>query len=423
VRRLAAAPLALRFDFSPSWPKDRLMRVSRRLPHSGSLPPDLLRQLELARTEYRSRFKLDLLFVDRHGKLRWGKSPKTGGATEKERSQWRALAISEALRWGQPSMIACPGDHMIWGVPVMHNSQVLGGLVVKPCAVKEEGEKARSLSETLNHACDQLLEIAEKFNLTNSSYLKLNRIAAFVEREKAEVIHVAKQKNHSDLQQLYHIEEPSLLYAIQQGQRNQARAIINRLLLYIYNHKPANLNFLKSFALELVIMMSRTAVEAGADPVRIMAMNSGHFSTLTGIDDEEELSPWMTDTLGRLMNEIQAQRRKRSQVRLSRAIGYIEKHLAENIRRDVVARKSGLSPGHFSHLVSEETGQTFRELVASYRVRHACHLLARTRRSLSEIALDCGFTDQSYFTKIFRKISGQNPLRYRKWLGQAASAA
>ena len=245
-------------------------------------------------------------------------------------------------------MIACPGDHMIWGVPVMHNSRILGGLVVKPCIVRVEGEEAKTLSETLTLACDHLLELAEKYNLTNASYLKLNRIAAFVEREKAEAIHESKQKNHSDLQQLYRLEEPSLLYAIQQGQRNHARAIINRLLLHIYHHKPANLNFLKSFALELVIMMSRTAVEAGVDPARIMAMNSGHFSTLTGIDDEEELSPWMNDTLGRLMDEIQAQRRKRSQVHLSRAIGYIKKHLAENIRRDVVARRSGLSPGHFS---------------------------------------------------------------------------
>ena len=320
-------------------------------------------------------------------------------------------------------MIACPGDRMIWGIPIMHNSQILGGLVVKPCAVKAEGGNVKSLSETLTQACDRLLEIAEKYNLTNTSFLKLNRLAAFVEREKAEAIHESKKKNYSDLQQLYHLEEPSLLHAIQQGERNQARAIINRLLLHIYNHKPANLNFLKSFALELVVMMSRTAVDAGADPTRIMAMNSSHFSTLTAIDDEEELSPWMTDTLEKLMDEIHAQRRKRRQIHLSRAIGYIEKHLAENIRKDEVARHGGFSPGHFSHLVREETGQTFRELVARYRVRHACHLLARTRRSLSEVALDCGFTDQSYFTKIFRKISGQNPLHYRNSLGRAASIA
>jgi len=399
------------------------MRVTRHLPRHHSFPPSLFRQFEQARDEYFSRFKHELLLVDQNGKLVRGKPYKSGGATEKERGQWRALAVAEALRWGEPSMIACPGDHMIWGVPVMHNNEILGGLVVKPRAVKAEGEKVKSLSETLAQACDRLLEIAEKYNLTNTSLLKLNRIAAFVEREKAEAIHEAKKKHYSDLQQLYHLEEPSLLHAIQAGERNHARAIINRLLLHIYNHKPASLNFLKSFAMELVVMMSRTAVDAGADPARIMGMNSGHLSTLTAIDDDEELSLWMTDTLERLMDEIHAQRRRRRQVHLSRAVGYIERHLAENIRRDEVARQGGLSPGHFSHLVREETGQTFRELVARYRVRRACHLLARTHRSLSEIALDCGFADQSYFTKIFRKISGQNPLQYRKSLVRRASDA
>jgi AraC-like DNA-binding protein len=394
------------------------MRTTRRLPHNNSFPPGLFSQFEQVRNEYFSRFKHVLLLVDKNGKLLRGKPYKTGGGTEKERAQWRALAVSEALRLGQPSIIACPGDRMIWGVPIMHNNEILGGMVVKPVAIKEEGEQLKLFSEALTQASIGLLELAEKNNLTNASLLKLNRIAAFVEREKAEAIHEAKKTNQSDLQQLYHREEPSLLNAIQMGERTQARAIINRLLLHIYNHKPASLNFLKSFAMELIVMMSRTAVDAGADPARIMGMNSTHFSSLTAIDDEEELSPWMTDVLERLMAEIQAQRRSRRQLHLSRAIGYIEKHLAENISRDEVARQGGLSPGHFSHLVREEMGQTFRELVTHYRVRHARDLLARTRRSLSEIALDCGFTDQSYFTKIFRKISGQNPLRYRKSLGR-----
>ena len=389
---------------------------TRRSPQHNPLPASLFSQFEQARKEYLSHYKHELLLVDKNGKLLRGKPHKTGGGTEKERGRWRALAVSEALRSGQPSMIACPDDRMIWGVPIMHNNEILGGLVVKPCAIKVEGEQLKLLSEALTQACTGLLELAEKYNLTNASLLKLNRIAAFVEREKAEAIHEAKKKNHSDLQQLYHLEEPSLLNAIQLGERTQARAIINRLLLHVYNHKPASLNFLKSFAMELIVMMSRTAVDAGADPARIMGMNSTHFSSLTAIDDEEELSPWMTDVLEKLMDEIHAQRRRRSQAHLSRAIGYIEKHLAENIRRDEVARQGGLSPGHFSHLVREEMGQTFRELVAHYRVRHARDLLARTRRSLSEVALDCGFTDQSYFTKIFRKISGQNPLQYRKSL-------
>lgn len=397
------------------------MRATPLPPHSVPIPSYLLVQFEPARREYRARFKLDLSLVDLRGKVLRGKSGKIGGATEKDRNQWRAMAISEAQRWGQPSMIACPGDRVIWGVPLMNNNQILGGLVVKPCAIKAEGEKVKALSETLTQACDGLLEIVEKYNLTNSAQLKLNRLAAFVEREKAEAIHGAKKSSYTDLRKLYHQEEPSLLHAIQEGERTHARAIINRLLLHIYDHRPFSLNLLKSFAMELIVMMSRTAVDAGADPTRIMEMNSGGFAALAGIDDEEELSGWLHSTLERLMNEIHAQRRESGRILLARAEGYIERHLAEKIRREEVARHCGLSPGHFSHLVHAVSGQTFRDLVANHRVRQACHLLARADRSLAGIAMDCGFSDQSYFTKIFRKILGKNPLQYRKSLGKTGS--
>jgi AraC-like DNA-binding protein len=388
----------------------------------ASLTPDLFKQFTEARSEYHSRFKRELLLVDKNGKLLWGKPYRVTGDTEKERCKWRALAISEALRWGQPSMIACSGDYMIWAVPVMYNNRILGGLVARPCAIRADEENARAVSEILSEACDQLLDIAEKHNLTNAAFLRLNRTAAFVEREKAEAIHESKKGDYSDLREVYHLEEPSLLHAIQQGDRNRARAIINRLLLRIYRHQPMRLNFVKSFAMELIVMMSRTAVDAGADSTRIMGMNSGHFSSLANIDDEEELSLWMKETLGKLMDEIQSRQRQRRQVHLSHVVGYIESHLAENISRDDVAKHCGLSPGHFSHLVSEETGRTFRELLARHRVRRACQLLSRTGRSLAEIALDCGFADQSYFTKLFRKWTGQNPLQYRKTLASSASA-
>ncbi|MCE0498207.1 MAG: AraC family transcriptional regulator [Methylacidiphilales bacterium] len=397
------------------------MRATPFPPHAVPIPPYLLAQFEPARREYRDRFKLELSLVDLRGKLLRGKQNRRDRMTEKALAQWRALAVTEALRWGQPSMVACPGDRVMWGAPVMANNQVVGGVVVPPCVIDDRDENLRTTAEAHSQACAGLLEIAEKYNLTNSALLKLNRLAAFVEREKAEAIHETKKSNYNDLQKLYHREEPLLLHAIQEGEPTQARASINRLLLHIYNHRPLRLNPLKSFAMELIVMMSRTAVDAGADPTRIMGMNSERFAALAGIDDEEELSGWLRSTLERLMSEIHAQRRELARVHLARAESYIERHLSEKIRRSEVARHCGLSSSHFSHLVRNVTGQTFRELVARHRVRQASHLLARTNRSLAEIALDCGFADQSYFTKIFRRIAGQNPLQYRKSLGQAAT--
>jgi AraC-like DNA-binding protein len=60
-----------------------------------------------------------------------------------------------------------------------------------------------------------------------------------------------------------------------------------------------------------------------------------------------------------------------------------------------------------------KTGWSFTELLTRLRVDRACQLLVRTDAPLAQIALECGFGDQSYFTRVFRKRIGRTPRDYR----------
>jgi AraC-like DNA-binding protein len=73
----------------------------------------------------------------------------------------------------------------------------------------------------------------------------------------------------------------------------------------------------------------------------------------------------------------------------------------------------GLSPAHFSRFLKQRTGRSFTDLVNQVRVDRACDLLRRTSRSLVQIALDTGFADQSYFTKVFRRYARVTPRQFR----------
>ena len=89
-------------------------------------------------------------------------------------------------------------------------------------------------------------------------------------------------------------------------------------------------------------------------------------------------------------------------------------HATENLGRDQIARVAGLSPSRFSHLMREQLNTSFTELLAQYRVDRAAELLARTTDSIADVALACGFPDQSYFTKVFKKRMGKTPFAYRR---------
>jgi AraC-like DNA-binding protein len=175
-------------------------------------------------------------------------------------------------------------------------------------------------------------------------------------------------------------------------------------------------DLLKFLILELVVMMSRAAVEAGAEPTEILGKNYRVLSDLANIGDEAALSQWVTHILEDLMGAIQHHTSYPHLVLLSRALDFMRHNLDKKINRDEVARLAGMSPGHFSRMIKETTGKTFSDILTGYRVDRATDLLAHTDKSLVQIALECGFMDQSYFSRVFRKIHGRTPGEYRRRL-------
>jgi AraC-like DNA-binding protein len=166
--------------------------------------------------------------------------------------------------------------------------------------------------------------------------------------------------------------------------------------------------------LELVVMMSRSAVEAGADPSELLGANFSSLADLASIDDEEALSAWLVQMLERIMDAIKANQHYPIGVMIGRAMHYMQEHLSEDLSRDDVAAVACLSPSHFSRVVKQTYGQSFTDLLTGLRVERAKEMLVRTEKGLIQICLDCGFKDQSYFTKVFQKHTGHPPGEYRR---------
>jgi AraC family transcriptional regulator len=98
---------------------------------------------------------------------------------------------------------------------------------------------------------------------------------------------------------------------------------------------------------------------------------------------------------------------------LQRAREYVHSHFSENLTLAHVARAAGVHPVYLSHTFRHELGETLGEYLNRIRVRAAAGLLAKSRLSLSAIAADLGFYDQSHFTRIFRQLTGATPGMFR----------
>jgi AraC-like DNA-binding protein len=98
---------------------------------------------------------------------------------------------------------------------------------------------------------------------------------------------------------------------------------------------------------------------------------------------------------------------------LLRARKFIGEHLHTRLRIGAVARTVNLSPSYFSRAFKASEGMPFSDFVLVSRIGLAKHLLTTTRRSIAQIALDCGLADQSHLTRIFNRLVGVPPRAWR----------
>ena len=92
--------------------------------------------------------------------------------------------------------------------------------------------------------------------------------------------------------------------------------------------------------------------------------------------------------------------------------------MLDDLRADLgiadLAAECGLSARHFERAFRESTGLPPHRWRTQQRVQRAKELLAGGKLQLSEVALSCGFSDQSHFTKVFSKLVGSTPAFYRR---------
>lgn len=112
----------------------------------------------------------------------------------------------------------------------------------------------------------------------------------------------------------------------------------------------------------------------------------------------------------RRREHYQTQKKKLS----DRAKEYVNEHLGERLLNDQIAQAMFLNVDYLNRVFKKETGMTLSEYISRKRVDLAKELLLGSDMTVSEIAMEVGFQSFSYFTKVFKKRTGKEPLKYRK---------
>ena len=96
------------------------------------------------------------------------------------------------------------------------------------------------------------------------------------------------------------------------------------------------------------------------------------------------------------------------------ALKYIQNNFQADLGMEQLAQQIGLSVSYFSLLFKQRTGSTFLDYLTNIRIEYACHFLQNSDLKTYEIAQKVGYTDQRYFSQVFKKRMKKTPSEYRR---------
>ena len=119
-------------------------------------------------------------------------------------------------------------------------------------------------------------------------------------------------------------------------------------------------------------------------------------------------------TLGKNMTAFSPVKLSPEQERMTAVLQHINKNYNTIDNIEEIADKFYITKYHLCRIFKASTGLTLIEYINHIKIQHACEMLKSTKKSITQIGMDCGFNSSMYFCKTFQKIIHMSPGEYRR---------
>jgi len=356
----------------------------------------------------------------------------------------RLYGAYQAERFGGQYIYFCARGLAHWASPLYEGGEFAGAIVAGPALLTDPGEfwelefgaglppdaaggeaarramesipqvppaKANSLAQLLRFMCG-FLSGGERADTFGDIHAQQSAISG--------TIHERGQSGAMD--RYYPVEkEQELLRCAAAGDKANSQRLLNEIMGHMYYRFGADFSLIRARVLELVVLLSRAALAGGADPELIFGMNYRFQDEIRRFHTVEEITYWLSRIMNRFtdcvfnLNDV-----KHIDV-MYKATAFIRRHYAEKITLEDIASHVYLSPAYFSKLFREEMGCSVSGYLSRVRVDAAKRLLQGGGAKLVDIPALCGFEEQSYFSKVFKRYVGMTPGKFRESGGRAST--
>ncbi len=208
--------------------------------------------------------------------------------------------------------------------------------------------------------------------------------------------------------------EKELLHYVALGDKEASSDIINKILGHIYFTNNGDFEAIRARTLELLVILSRSTIDSGADANEVFWLSSNFIKRVNEFSDLEQLSKFITVVIHKFISSTFDFTNIKHKDVMFKITEYIKANFSQKITLDELSEHVYLSKSYLSRLLKEELKCTFTEYVNKIRIEKSKILLMKNEIPIVDIAYAVGFDDQSYFTKVFKKVTNTSPGKYRE---------
>lgn len=170
----------------------------------------------------------------------------------------------------------------------------------------------------------------------------------------------------------------------------------------------------KNIGIAGITLATRAAIEGGVHPEVAFTLSDLFIQRLEDMNSIQDLEKVQLEAFFAFTNNVLKIKTSQNSKTITKCKNYIYNNRYEKISHEDVANIAELSPSYFSVLFKKEIGLSVSEYIQKVKIDEAKNLLEYTNTPLSEICSLLNFSDQSYFTKVFKKHTKMTPKQYKE---------
>ncbi len=350
-----------------------------------------------------------------------------------------ARAGREAEKWNEPYFFKCHAGLIAWACPILFDGRHEGNFICGQVLMWKLDQ----------YYIQEILEITKKLDIDNTKLekaaKKLDVISADHMQAAADLLFVtANYFAHSgtstlDYQQQLRIIsswlwnenynkkvqetveqdiielENELFREIRLSHQESSRELLKKLAIKFFTHSRGKIEIIKGLSIEFISLLTRFATECGTKFEESIRYSFKRLNELEEADTVEKVILWLLTAGNSYIDLLTEKDTDPQETIINNAISYIlTNYPSQELSLPVIADYCHISPSYLSRIFKDKKGYTITEQVNRTRIEEARHLLQVSNSTIEKIAKKVGFSDRSYFCKVFKKQVGLSPSDYKK---------